>query len=91
MPPRPENVCQWVDQTSALRTFATYAGQTQSQAHIKPLHWYVACRLVVEGGFLPEEITPRPPFRAQRRQGVPIARMPSPPPKQPSHPRILLL
>lgn len=69
MPPRPDNVCRWIDQTSALRTFATYAGQTQSQAHIKPLHWYVACRLVVEGGFLPEEITPRPPFCAQRRQG----------------------
>ena len=69
MPPRPDNVCQWVDLASALRTFATYTGQTQSQAHIKPLHWYVACRLVVEGGFLPEEITPRPPFRAQRRQG----------------------
>ena len=69
MPPRPENVCQWINQTTALRTFATYAGQTQSQAHIKPLHWYVACRLVVEGGFRPEEITPRPPFRTQRRQG----------------------
>lgn len=69
MPPRPDNVCRWIDRTSALRTFATYTGQTQSQAHIKPLHWYVACRLVVEGGFLPEEITPRPPFRAQQRQG----------------------
>jgi hypothetical protein len=69
MPPRPDNACQWTDQRFALRTFATYTGQTQSQAHIKPLHWYVACRLVVEGGFLPEEITPRPPFRAQRRQG----------------------
>jgi hypothetical protein len=69
MPQRPDNVCQWVDRTTALRTFAAYAGQTQSQAHIKPLHWYVACRLVVEGGFLPEEVTPRPPFRAQRRQG----------------------
>lgn len=69
MPPRPENVCQWVNQETALTTFATYAGQTQSQAHIKPLHWYVACRLVIEGGFLPEEITPRPPFRARKRQG----------------------
>jgi hypothetical protein len=69
MPPRRDNICQWVDQISALRTFATYEGQTQSQAHIKPLHWYVACRLVVEGGFLPEEITPRPPFRAMKRQG----------------------
>jgi hypothetical protein len=69
MPSRPDNACQWIDQRLALRTFATYTGPTQSQAHIKPLHWYVACRLVVEGGFLPEEITPRPPFRTQRRQG----------------------
>jgi hypothetical protein len=64
MPPR--NVCTWINQQSALTTFATYSGPTQSQQHIKPLHYYVACRLVVEGGFLPEEITPRPPFRAQR-------------------------
>ncbi len=69
MPPLPENVCRLIDLQSALSTFATYAGPTQSQAHIKPLHWYVACRLVLEGGFLPEEITPRPPFRAQRRDG----------------------
>ena len=55
MPPRPENVCQWVDQKIALATFATYKGATQSQAHIKPLHWYVACRLVVEGGFRPRD------------------------------------
>lgn len=67
MPPRRDNVCRWIDQGTALAAFATYAGATQSQAHIKPLHWYVACRLVVEGGFMPEEITPRPPFRAQRR------------------------
>lgn len=51
----------------ALHTFATYAGATQSQQHIKPLHYYVACRLVLEGGFLPEEITPRPPFRVLDR------------------------
>lgn len=68
MPPR-ENVCQWIDQNSALTTFATYSGATQSQLHIKPLHWFVACRLVLEGGFLPDEITPRPPFRAEHRQG----------------------
>ena len=35
----------------------------KSQQHIKPLHWYVACRLVLEGGFHPDEIKPRPPFR----------------------------
>jgi hypothetical protein len=52
-----------------LQHFATYSGATQSQLHIKPLHHYVACRLVLEGGFLPEEITPRPPFRAQKGDG----------------------
>lgn len=61
--------CRWTGQAEALRHFATYAGVTQSQQHIKPLHWYVACRLVLEGGFLPEEITPRPPFVATRRKG----------------------
>ena len=55
-------VCQWISRSDALKHFATYAGPTQSQQHIKPLHWYVACRLVLEGGFRPEEITPRPPF-----------------------------
>jgi len=69
MPPTPNNVCKWVDQRTALTTFATYSGPTQSQLHIKPLHWYVACRLVLEGGFMPEEITPRPPFRAKKRGG----------------------
>jgi hypothetical protein len=56
------NVCQWVDLHHALHHFATYAGPTQSQQHIKPLHWYVACRLVLEGGFHPDDIVPRPPF-----------------------------
>jgi hypothetical protein len=69
MPPSPENVCKWVDQQTALKTFATYEETTTSQRHIKPLHYYVACRLVLEGGFLPEDVTPRPPFRAQRRKG----------------------
>jgi len=59
-------VCQWINQTSAFRRFATYRGATQSQQHIKPLHWYVACRLVVEGGFHPEDITPHPPFSVTR-------------------------
>ena len=59
----PQASCRWLNQLEALRIFATYSGATQSQEHIKPLHWYVASRLVVEGGFRPEEITPRPPFR----------------------------
>ena len=55
-------VCQWVSWPDALENFATYAGKTQSQEHIKPFHWYIACRLVLEGGFHPDNITPRPPF-----------------------------
>lgn len=58
-----QRTCQWVNRDDALRHFATYGGRTQSQQHIKPLHWYVACRLVLQGGFHPDEIKPRPPFR----------------------------
>lgn len=43
------------------------ASVTQSQEHIKPVHGYVALRLVLEGGFLPEEIMPRPPLASRRR------------------------
>lgn len=60
--------CQWVGQGDALRHFAVYDGRTQSQQHIKPLHWYVTCRLVLEGGFHPDDLTPRPPFSVTRRR-----------------------
>lgn len=66
-PAEDPGVYRWTPQAEALRHFATYDGPTQGQQHIKPLHWYVACRLVLEGGFRPEEITPRPPFTAKRR------------------------
>ena len=66
---RHANRCRWISLEDALSGFAYPAGRTQSQAHIRPLHWYVACRLVVEGGFLPDEITPRPPFRVEDRGG----------------------
>ena len=59
--------CQWKNEHEALAHFASYEGATQSQQHIKPLHWYVACRLVIEGGFRPDEITPRPPFTFKKR------------------------
>jgi hypothetical protein len=62
--------CQWTNERDALQHFASYTGSTQSQQHIKPLHWYVATRLVLEGGFRPQDITPRPPFEARRRAGV---------------------
>ncbi len=60
-------VCQWISRHDALEHFASYTGPTQSQQHIKPLHWYVACRLVVEGGFDPSEINPHPPFDIVKR------------------------
>ncbi|MEE7492213.1 hypothetical protein [Methylobacterium oryzae] len=58
-----------MDERDAFRAFATSEDATQSQRHIKPIHWYVACRLVVEGGFLPEDITPRPPLAVDPRSG----------------------
>ena len=70
MSPQPDlsaRVCQLVGEAEALRHFATHDGATQGQAHIKPLHWYVACRLVLEGGFRPDDIMPRPPFDVVRR------------------------
>ncbi len=39
----------------------------RGQKHIKPMHQYVATRLVIEGGFLPDEISPHPPFTAIKR------------------------
>jgi hypothetical protein len=59
----------YVNITQALRVFAEAAAH-QSQEHIRPTHQYVALRLVLEGGFLPDEITPHPPVRATRaREG----------------------
>ena len=62
-------VCRWFNQAGALKHFVRYDGPPQSQQHIKPLHWYVACRLVLEGGFHPDELKPRPPFTVTRRRG----------------------
>ncbi|MFW6156425.1 MAG: hypothetical protein ACOC7J_03820, partial [Armatimonadota bacterium] len=39
----------------------------RGQGHIKPMHQYVATRLVIEGGFLPEDVTPHPPLTAERK------------------------
>jgi hypothetical protein len=62
--------CQWIDGTNAFKQFATHEGKTQSARHIKPLHWYIACRLVLEGGFRPDDITPRPPFVVREQRGA---------------------
>jgi len=61
--------CEWISLREALRVFALCEAGYQGAGHIKPLHWYVACRLVIEGGFSPEEITPRPPFRVRLQAG----------------------
>jgi hypothetical protein len=55
--------------TSALSAFAR-AVATQDQQHIKPIHHYLALRLVLEGGFRPDDITPQPPLRHVRRRGA---------------------
>ena len=56
MAARGMTACEWLSLRAALAHFATFRGSTQSQRRIKPIHWYVACRLVVEGGFDPDEI-----------------------------------
>lgn len=55
---------RFITMRAALKSFVD-ARQTQSQEHIKPLHWHIACRLVIEGGFRPDTITPTPPFRIE--------------------------
>jgi hypothetical protein len=55
-------VCGWPSLSEALGTFVAAAEGTQGAAHIRALHHYVACRLVIEGGFHPSSIAPRPPF-----------------------------
>lgn len=53
----------------ALRHFADFEGPTQSQRHIRPLHAYVAGRLVLEGGLHPADLVPRPPPRVEHVAG----------------------
>lgn len=71
--PRPSRrtaeVPTWTTLKDALKTFAGCEQKTQSQRHIKPLHWYTASRLVVEGGLRPEFTTPRPPFKVVESGG----------------------
>ncbi|MGD0896233.1 MAG: hypothetical protein ABR915_00270 [Thermoguttaceae bacterium] len=59
-------VCHWISLRDALSAFVENVSGHQGAGHIKPLHFYVACRLVIEGGFHPDEITPRPPFTVQQ-------------------------
>ena len=54
--------------TPALKVFTTNLAW-QSQGHIKPLHQHLAVRLVIEGGFLPDEVSPHPPLRVEKIKG----------------------
>jgi hypothetical protein len=58
--------CQWTTLEEAFAAFAGNTAKHQSAGHIKPFHWYVACRLVLEGRFHPDDITPRPPFTVRQ-------------------------
>lgn len=62
-------VCEWVTLEDALRTFVLAEEGTQGSTHIDPMHWHAASRLVVEGGFDPNLIKPRPPFVVKRKAG----------------------
>jgi len=66
--------CEWVGLRDALRVFVLNEAGHQGSKHIKPLHWYVACRLVIEGGFRPEDIVPRPPFVVDSRNSRHVLR-----------------
>lgn len=61
--------CEWLTLQQALDRFVLNVTGTQGQDHIRPLHHYVACRLVVEGGFAPGDITPHPPFIVKEERG----------------------
>jgi hypothetical protein len=62
-------VCELRAFADACRAFAQPEGSTQSAVHIRQMHWYVACRLVIEGGFNPRDIKPLPPFRVEHKEG----------------------
>jgi hypothetical protein len=62
MAKEPQQPCDWISLRDALSAFVRVERGHQGQRHIKPLHWYIASRLVIEGGFCPDDITPRPPF-----------------------------
>lgn len=60
-------VCHWLGAKETFYHLATSKEKTQSQRIVKPLHWYIACRLVIEGGFHPDEIKPHPPFKVVKK------------------------
>ena len=58
-----------MNRVNAFRHFAEFDGPIQSQQHIKPLHDYVTSRLVLEGGFHPDQLVPHPPLRVIQTHG----------------------
>ena len=58
-----------MNRLNAFRHFAVFDGPTQNQQHIKPLHDYVTSRLVLEGGFHPDQLVPHPPLRVIQTHG----------------------
>ena len=57
--------CQWINLQDACTAFVKAESGVQGSHHIRRLHWYVACRLVIKGGFFPHEIKPHTPFRVE--------------------------
>ena len=52
---------------NALAVYCNPNVNIQAQEHIKPIHYYSAIRLVLEGGFEPENILPKPPFTSTKQ------------------------
>ena len=61
-------VCHWLGAKETFHHLASSKEKTQSQHIVKPIHWYIACRLVIEGGFYPDEIKPHPPFKVVKKE-----------------------
>jgi len=55
------------DLQTVLKVYCNPNSNIQSQEHVKPFHYHSAIRLVLEGGFEPESILPRPPFSSKKR------------------------
>jgi hypothetical protein len=57
---------EYRDLQASLSMYCAPDSNIQSQEHVKPFHYYSAIRLVLEGGFEPETILPRPPFSSKK-------------------------
>lgn len=56
-----------LDIQNTLKVYCDPDSNIQSQEHVKPFHFYGAIRLMLEGGFEPEGILPRPPFIGEKQ------------------------